>query len=229
MRLGLVIPALDEAPTIAAAVASAREALAPVAIVVADGDSADETAAAAERAGAIVVVEAGPRGTALNAAIARLAGVDAIVIIHADSRLPSGAGDEIRDALADKGVVGGAFRLRFDRPGRLLGVAAAGANLRARQLGVSYADQGIFVRRSTLVAVGGFRPWPLWEDADLLRRLRGEGRVVLLRGRTTTSARRHEADGVLRTGARVWWLTLRFRLGASPEELARSWRTVREP
>ncbi len=110
----------------------------------------------------------------------------------------------------------------------MLALAAAGANLRTRAFGVAYGDQAPFARRSAFDAVGGFPPWPLWDDAALVRRLAGEGRLALLDGPAVTSARRHVAAGPLRTCARVWWLSARFRLGAPPERLARAWPAARE-
>ena len=40
-----------------------------------------------------------------------------------------------------------------------------------RFIGLYYGDSGIFVRRSVYEAVGGFRPIPLFEDLDFVRRL----------------------------------------------------------
>lgn len=221
-----MIPAFEEESEIAAAIENARATLDPTVIVVADGGSQDATASRARHAGALVVASGEPRGTCANRAAATV-DADVLVFLHADTRLPPSAGDAIRRALADPAFAGGAFRLGFDGGGRTLRLAATLANLRARMLGVVYGDQALFLRRDVFVRLDGFAPWPLWEDADLSRRIAAEGRFALLAEAVATSARRHERHGPLRTCLRIWWLTARFRAGAAPAQLVGSWRPVR--
>jgi hypothetical protein len=95
-------------------------------------------------------------------------------------------------------------------------------------LGLAYGDAGIFVRRSAYEAVGGFRPYPLFEDLDLIRRLKGGGvRFVHLDCVLTASSRRFEN----RNFALVWtnWICLQilYWIGVSPNVLARWYRDVR--
>ncbi|MCZ8337115.1 MAG: glycosyltransferase, partial [Burkholderiaceae bacterium] len=87
--LSIVIPALDEAPSIAAAVADAGAHADEVVVV--DGGSRDRTAALAADAGAVVVVAPRGRASQMNAGAARARG-DALLFLHADVRLPPGAG-----------------------------------------------------------------------------------------------------------------------------------------
>ena len=116
MRLSVVIPALDEQAQIERTVERARDELRPLRIVVVDGGSSDATAERALTAGAVVLEHRGARGTALNDGAA-LAEGDALVFLHADTLLAPGSGVELRQALDDPAVSGGAFRLRFDQRG----------------------------------------------------------------------------------------------------------------
>jgi hypothetical protein len=97
-------------------------------------------------------------------------------------------------------------------------------NARSRWTGIATGDQAIFVRRDAFAAVGGFPPLPLMEDVALSAALKRVSPPLCLRSRVTTSGRRWEARGVVRTVVLMWWLRLRYFLGASPERLAETYR-----
>jgi len=195
----VVIPALNEASRVVAAVESAR--LPGVEIVVADGGSWDGTRELAVAAGARVVSGAAGRSEQLAAGV-RASGGDAIILLHADSRLPAGFDRAVSSALEDPRTVGGAFRLRFDEAGWALRFIEWGARLRIRLFGLPYGDQALFVRRRTLDAIGGIPRAPIMEDLDLAKAMRARGRLALLDLPVTTSARRYCAGGVARTWLR---------------------------
>lgn len=96
-----------------------------------------------------------------------------------------------------------------------------------RLLNLCYGDSGIFIRRDVYDRIGGFRPLALFEDLDLLRRLRKAGRFVHLPCKIKTSSRRFEQ----RNFALVWlhWTTLQvlYWCGVSPNRLARWYRHIR--
>ncbi len=96
-------------------------------------------------------------------------------------------------------------------------------NLRSRLTGIATGDQAIFVKRTAFAQIGGFADIPLMEDIVLSRRLRQLGRPACLRQKVTTSGRRWEKQGVLRTVFTMWWLRLRFFFGTDPAKLAREY------
>ena len=217
VTLSVVIPALDEADQIAAAIDSAR---APgVEVLVVDGGSADATRERALAAGARVV--GGPLGRAAQLA----AGVDAthgdaIVFLHADTRLPPGWDSAVRSALRDARTIGGAFRFRFDQRSWALRFIEWGAQLRVAIFGFPYGDQALFVRRQTLEEVGGVPQVPIMEDLDLVRAMRRCGRLARLDQHATTSARRYRAGGALRTMLRNWLAVAAWLLGIDRSRIA---------
>jgi rSAM/selenodomain-associated transferase 2 len=221
VKIGVVVPTLNEEDTVGAAVTRARETLGDCDVVVVDGGSDDRTRAAATAAGARVLGVRGPRAVAMNAGAA---GTDAaaLLFLHADTLLPDGAGDAVRRALRD--AEAGAFRLGFDERPRGWRTVAT---LYARSSRHAYGDQAIFVTRAAWNALGGFRPLPIMEDYDLVSRLRRRGRFVLLPLRVQASARRHRSHGELRTFVRIASIKLLYRLGVSPERLARAYRPAR--
>ena len=100
-------------------------------------------------------------------------------------------------------------------------------NLRSRATGIATGDQAMFVTRDAFAAVGGFPDWPLMEDIGLSRALKRLSPPAALRLRVTTAGRRWDAQGPVRTIVFMWWLRLRFFLGAKPERLAALYPTVR--
>lgn len=220
MRIAVVIPTLDEAESIEAAIASARAAADPeVEVLVADGGSRDATVARARAAGARVLPC--PTGRARQQEAGwRASRGDVVLFLHADTQLPWGWALALRAALRDRSVVGGAFRLRFEPRSAALAVIEWGARQRARWLGLPYGDQALFVRRSVLAGIGGIAPVPVLEDLDLVQAMRRQGRLALLPLEVITSSRRYRQRGVLRT----WWLhalTLAaWRLGVDRGRLA---------
>jgi rSAM/selenodomain-associated transferase 2 len=221
VRIAVVIPALQEADRIAHAVESARAA--GVEIIVADGGSRDATRERAAAAGARVV-SAEPGRAHQLAAGAEATEADAILFLHADTRLPPGWADAVRSALADPGVVGGAFAFRFAEPGWALRVVEWGVRVRLALGGPPYGDQALFARSSALAAIGGVPQAPIMEDLDLVRALRRRGRLALLPLAAVTSARRYLERGVLRTVARNTLALLAFALGLDRARVAAWYR-----
>lgn len=216
MTLSIIIPALDEA----AGIVAALEALAPLRasgheVIVADGGSGDHTrelaAALADR------VIATPRGRArqMNAGAAA-AGGDALLFLHADTHLPANADRLIFHAL--KKNLWGRFDVAIEGRSVLLPVIAFFMNRRSRLTGIATGDQAIFVRRD---AFPGFPEIALMEDVAFSKAMKRRSPPACLRAKALTSGRRWERRGVLRTMLLMWRLRLAYYLGAAPDELAR--------
>ena len=220
MSLSIIIPCLNEAEVIAATL----QALAPLRargaeVIVVDGGSTDDTAARA-RPGADLVLSA-PRGRALqmNAGAAR-AGGTILLFLHADSVPPRETDTLIVDGLNRTRRNWGRFDVRIAGSHPLLRVVERAMNLRSRWTGIATGDQGIFVTRSLYTAAGGYPEIPLMEDVALAKRLKRFGAPLCLKHRITTSARRWEKHGVLRTILLMWRLRFAYWLGADPKRLA---------
>lgn len=225
MRLSIIIPVLNEERTIAAALADLDRAEAGEVIVV-DGGSTDRTAAIVRATSARLV--ASPRGRAaqMNAGAREAAG-DVLLFLHADTKLPAGASRDIRECMADTRCVGGRFDIRLDSPRPLLRLVGRMISLRSRLTRVATGDQAIFARRAVFERLGGFPEIPLMEDVAFSRALKKAGRVACLRARVTSSARRWEKHGAVRTILLMWALKLLYLAGVPPARLKRLYGDAR--
>jgi rSAM/selenodomain-associated transferase 2 len=197
--VSIIIPTLNEAKDIAAALREARERAPEAELIVADGGSEDETVRLAEPFARVI---AAPRGRAsqMNAAAAQAQG-DWLLFLHADTRLPAGFAEELARA-ARLGYRAGAFRLRIDGRHPLLPLLAWGATLRTRWRGIALGDQALFLEKRLFWGLDGFAPLALMEDYALALRLKREGiPLYLARLPVITSGRRWDELGFFR----VWW------------------------
>lgn len=228
--ISIVVITLNEAPVIRACLdhlTAVTDQEGPGEIILSDGGSTDQTARIAAEYPHVRVVTAPPgRANGLNAGAASATG-NVLLFLHADTRLPTGALDAIRHAVADAGVAGGRFKVALDNPSLPFRLIGASINLRDALLGGFTGDQAVFVRTETFRRMGGYTRIPLMEDLDFARRLGQHGRVVRLPHYVTTSARRWERHGVLRTIVRMWTLRALYYSGVSPHRLAPYYRDAR--
>jgi rSAM/selenodomain-associated transferase 2 len=221
VKLSVIIPALDEAARIEAAVARLAAEPGIDEIIVVDGGSSDDTAALAGRAGARVI--AAPRGRARQQnAGARAASGDTLLFLHADAALPPGAAAVVDRQLATPKVIAGAFRTwhRAERWGRRRAALLHLADLRSRYSPRPYGDQAIHLRAATFERIGGFPEMALMEDLELSLRLRRLGRIAVAGERVEVSGRRFESAPLYQT-ALVNVFPLLYLLGVPPSVLAR--------
>ena len=224
--ISLIVPVLDEVGTIARSLGPLQSLRgSEIEVIVADGGSRDGTRRIV-RPLCDRIVDA-PRGRArqMNAG-AGIARGWMFLFLHADTRLPPGWNRMVCDAFGDHGPgrEWGRFDVRLDGAHPMLRVVERAMNLRSRLSGIATGDQAIFVTRDAFRAVGGFPDIALMEDVALSRALRARSRPVCLRAAVSTSSRRWECNGIVRTIVLMWRLRIEYALGADPERLARLYR-----
>ena len=194
-------------------------------IIIVDGDSQGGTINAVRDNSVIRLTSPKGRGRQMNAAAAAARG-EIFIFLHADTTLPDNALEKISLALQNTDYVGGAFDLKIDSDRLFLRYISVRASLRSRWNRIPYGDQAIFIRKEYFDEIGGFKEIPLMEDVDLMRRIKKDGRkIVILPDKVTTSARKWESDGALYTTMRNQILVRLFYLGVSPHKLAKYyWR-----
>ncbi|MPZ56970.1 MAG: glycosyltransferase [Rhizobiales bacterium] len=224
--LSIIVPVLNEE----AGIVAALEALADYRrfgheVIVVDGGSNDRTAELARPLADLVIDASRGRAAQMNAGAARAAD-DILVFLHVDTRLPPASDCLIIDGLRRSGCLWGRFDVDIAGRNPMLRIVAATMNLRSRLSGIATGDQAIFVTREAFAECGGYPDIPLMEDIALSRRLKRLSRPLCLRPRVTTSGRRWEQRGALRTILLMWRLRLAYFLGAEPNALARRYGYV---
>jgi rSAM/selenodomain-associated transferase 2 len=213
----VIIPTLNEGGTIEACIAHVQELDADVEIIVADGGSGDDTRQRAVAAGAKVCRSPRGRGTQLHAGATAAAG-DLLLFLHADTFLPDNAFALLRNAFANKDLQIGTFRLSFPASHWMFRLYATFSAFDS--LLTTFGDQCIVVRSRFYTQMGGFPPWPLFEDVALLQEARRRTKIKKFPAAVVTSDRRYTRNGVILHSLRNAWFVLRYLLGASPFELA---------
>ncbi len=222
MRLSIVIPVLNEAGGIVAALESLRTLRAQGhEVIVVDGGSRDGTPRLAAPLTDRVLIGRRGRARQMNAGAMHARG-DVLLFLHADTQLPEQAPAIVRAALGARRW--GRFDVHIAGRPRMLRLVAALMNLRSRLSGIATGDQGIFVERAAFVSVGGYPDQPLMEDIALSRRLKRFGPPACLRERVVTSGRRWEENGVWRTILLMWRLRFDYWRGVPARRLAACYR-----
>jgi len=215
--ISVVIPVLNDAAPLRRLIDDLRDT--EFEIIVVDGGSDDDSMSVASGVDRVV---AAPRGRGIQMA----AGVPAangewLWFIHADTRLSQRVVAALVDRL-DK-PRWGFFSVCLDGGSWPYRMIERTMSWRSAASGIATGDQGIFVHRELLDAVGGVPTQPLLEDVELCRRLRRLAKPVVLWEPLLTSSRRWERDGIARTILAMWWLRFRYFAGADPNSLARQY------
>ncbi len=217
--ISVIIPVLNDAEALDLALGSTQDCTGVECIVV-DGGSSDESAEVAQSRGVKVLHSPPGRARQMNAG-AEVAEGRFLLFLHADTRLPEGFDGHVRQILTGSGVAAGAFQLQIDAPSARLRLIEKAANWRSRYLQMPYGDQAIFLRKELFREMEGFPDLPIMEDFQLIRRLQGEGRIVIAPAAVVTSARRWKKLGALRTTLLNQLMILGFYLGFEPARLTR--------
>jgi len=225
--ISVVIPTLNAeralVPTLSALVPAVVDGIVQEAII-SDGGSTDDTYVIADAAGAHLVQAPRGRGTQLEAAAAVAKG-DWLLFLHADTVLEPGWATEAANFIEriETGrcpLAAAYFRFVLDDEGFMPRLIEIMVGLRCGLFSLPYGDQGLLISRAHYQKLGGFRPLPLMEDVDLVRRLRRR-ELYGLKTRAVTSAKRYHDDGYLTRSSRNLGLMFLYLLRVPPRVLAR--------
>jgi glycosyltransferase involved in cell wall biosynthesis len=206
--LSFIVPAHDEAATVADVVQAIRTAAAarPHEIIVVDDASCDDTAERAAGAGAQVLRVAHRQIAATRNAGARAARGEVLVFVDADTFIAAELVRGLERAIAD-GAVGGGSGVRFDEPvPRWVKVVLPPVLALFRWLRLA-GGCFVFARRADFEAIGGFdEALYAAEELALCRALARRGRFVVLRELVLTSGRKlrtHSGREIAKAALRV--------------------------
>lgn len=223
--LSIIIPTFNEASVIGQTLDALAHFSETVEIIVADGGSHDETAQIVRQQKARLILADRGRGAQMHAGAHEAQG-KVLWFLHADTIPPPNAPDLIVESLKSPRVVGGSFNVDFDSR-QISSRFLSWFYRRLRSCGLSYGDSAIFVRREAYEQIGGFKPLAIFEDLDLVRRLKSKGCFAHLPAVVTTSSRRFAGRSFTLTFARWMLLQTLYWIGVSPQSLSGLYSPIR--
>lgn len=224
--ISVVIPTLNAestlGPCLAALVPAALDGIVRQ-VIIADGGSADRTAAIADDTGADFLVSGPGRGQQIVAGVTQ-ARNPWLLILHADTVLEDGWEQDASRFMSEvdcgkRSTGAAAFRFKLDDAGLMPKILAAFVHLRSTLAKLPYGDQALLIPRRLHDEIGGFRPLPLMEDVDIVCRL-GRRRVTVLPTCARTSSRRYRSEGYLKRIARNQMCLAMYAAGVPIERIA---------
>ena len=220
--LSIVIPALNAAQTLRSTLVPLQGAADQILVV--DGGSTDCTVDIAKSAGAEVNVSDGGRGIQLQRGGEKATGAW-LLFLHADTILGSQWREVVQSFMSDpENIVRAAvFRFALDDPSPQARRIEKLANWRTNVLGLPYGDQALLIARDHYDVLGGYRPMPLMEDVDIVRRI-GMQNLTALDATAVTSAERYRNDGWWARPLRNMLCLALYLLGVPPRILDKVYR-----
>ena len=189
-------------------------------IIIVDGGSSDGTPEKLSESFTVVHSEKG-RANQMNTG-AKHANGKWLLFLHADTELTSG---HVATAISEGALYKwGRFDVKLSGNKLAFRVIEWFINKRSRLTSVATGDQCLFVRRNIFDEVGGFDVMPLMEDVALTKKLRKLGKPICIDKKVTTSSRRWEQNGTLKTVWLMWKLRFYYWCGVAPERLAQMYR-----
>jgi rSAM/selenodomain-associated transferase 2 len=228
VNVSVIIPTLNEADELAATIETARNnetAGLITEFIVCDGGSRDNTVQIAGQCGAVCVVsQRSGRAIQMNAGASEATG-NILLFVHADTRLPEGWSESIRDAIGG-GFGAGCFQLGFGHPSYILRMY--GWFTRFDMDFMRFGDQGLFILKEHFTNLGGFRQdHRVLEDNELTRRIRASGiRFKVMDRVAVTSPRRYLEQGKIRLQLIFAAIYMMWRFGVSQDKLVAFYRRM---
>ena len=225
-RISVIIPVLHEASGINGIIGHIHDQgfCEDYEVIVVDGDTEGGTINVIKHKGVKSIISAKGRARQMNAGAA-IAGGDILLFLHADTRLPHNALQEISSVMEQGQYAAGAFDLGIDSSSLAIKIITHIASRRSRLTRIPYGEQAIFIRRDYFHKIGCYKDMPLMEDVELMQRIKKMGdSICILPERVSTSARRWEQEGVLYCSSRNIIISSLYYMGVSPDKLVRYYR-----
>jgi rSAM/selenodomain-associated transferase 2 len=219
LKISVIIPVYNEQKTINETVEHVRS-IGECEIIVSDSNG--ETLKAVTDKDVILVHSEKGRGKQMNSGAEQASG-DILLFLHADTRLPVGAFQEVEKITVMRGA--GAFDLAIDSDKFIFRIIERLSSLRSRITRTPYGDQAIFVSKVIFDRIGGYRDYPIMEDVALMNDIMGTKiKIKISRKRVRTSARRWLSEGIIYTTLRNWFIITLYYFGADPQKLKRFYK-----
>jgi rSAM/selenodomain-associated transferase 2 len=222
--LSIVVPTLQAETTLRTTLTSCVDTSLESEVIVVDGGSSDSTLSIARDLG-VTVVECSP-GRGIQLAVgAETATGEWLLFLHADSIPTVGWDKHVGHFMAERSnrFRAAVFDLRLDDGNPQARRLEWLVRWRTRLFALPYGDQGLLINRAFYDGLGGYRPIPVMEDVDLIRRI-GRAYLRVLNSHITTSAIKYQQGGYWKRPIRNLGLMCLYRLGVPPSKLAEMYK-----
>jgi rSAM/selenodomain-associated transferase 2 len=228
--ISIIIITLNEEKYLESTIKSVRESAKlksgkniPIEIIVSDGGSEDNTVEIAEKLVEKVIIGTRGRFRQLNIG-AKEAISEILLFLHADTIIPKEGLLSIIYFLQSPKIVGGCFKKHWDWNKEQINPKLIKffnffwqgfGNWSVNLLKIFPGDNAIFIKKKIFEQMNGYSPMWICEDFDLSKRLKNYGKKVIkyIPFPVSTSTRRFEKSGFIRT---IWlwcWIYLLWRIG----------------
>jgi rSAM/selenodomain-associated transferase 2 len=214
----IIIPVLNESSELGNTLKQLSQSLrgnCDIEIILSDGGSTDSSPEIAKHYSCRVISTSTGRASQMNAASAQARG-DWLVFLHADSKLPDNWQDQLRQSNQ-----WGFFPVKLSGEHWQLRIVESLINLRSRVSKIATGDQGLYFRRSLFQELGGYPDIPIMEDVAISKLARKKTAPSIGIQPVTTSSRRWQQHGIIKTVLLMWSLRLAYFLGVDPVRLHR--------
>ncbi|MDY6855232.1 MAG: TIGR04283 family arsenosugar biosynthesis glycosyltransferase [Thermodesulfobacteriota bacterium] len=221
MEFSIIIPVLNESDRINLLIEHlcSQAYQTDCEIIVVDGGPEGETIKTIGNKDVISLLSPPGRARQMNCGSAFAKG-DILIFLHADTRLPCKAFNQIRLALNHGKCHCGAFDLCIRSDRLIFKIIGFMASMRSRLTRLPYGDQSFFVKKDYFYEIGGYKDIPLMEDIEIMQRIKRRGdRICILSDRVSTSPRRWNKEGIVYCTLRNWIILVLYLAGVSPKRL----------
>ncbi len=218
VKLSIVVPVLNEGEGLVSFLRALPVNDSEMEIILADGGSTDGSISRVESQVTKVATSEKGRARQMNAG-ATMAEGEYLLFLRADTYLPEGFKTLVLESKADWGR----FDVRLSGDHWAFRMIEFMMNWKSGKTGICTGDQAIFIKRSLFESMGGYASVPLMEDIEITDRLRKTAKPMRIRTPLTTSSRRWEDKGILKTMLLMWYLRIRYATGTSPDLLVKKY------
>lgn len=219
-KYSIIIPSLNEEKFLPKILKHLQKFTEDFEIILSDGGSTDNTVNIAKSFGVKICLGENGKGGQLNRA-AKISSGKVLIFLHADTYLPADAFYLIDKFFFNDNINIATFKMKFDSENLIMRMYSWFTKFDS--IFTTFGDQAIVMKRSFFSEIGGFPNFPMFEDVEFFRRARKIKKIYKLPSFVTTSARRYERKGVVKTQLLNGFYILGYLIGINPVRIYRKY------